>query len=221
MALDPSQQALADRAKAAHEPLDLGACLGRAWDLLKADFWGVLGAMLALMVINGALTLVSMIPILGILVVVLLSPPLGLGAVSWFVARARGGRPGIGVLFSGFSRFGESLALYLVGALLILVGFLFCILPGIYLALAWAAAAPLLADRRGGFWECLEMSRQALTAHFGWLLLFCIMMGLVAASGVLLCGVGLLVTAPLAYLAYAVAYVRLFDGGETPPTLSL
>ena len=216
MALDPSQQALADRAKSAHEPLDIGACLGGAWHLLKADFWGILGAMLVLVVVNGMLTLVSIIPVLGILAVVLLTPPLGLGAVSWLIARARGGRPGVGVLFSGFSRFGESLALYLVSALLILTGLVFCVLPGLYLALAWIAAAPLLSDRRGGFWECLEMSRQALTAHFGWLLLFCIVMGLVAASGVLLCGVGLLVTAPLAYLAYAVAYVRLFDGPDAP-----
>lgn len=216
MALDPSQQALADRAKSAREPLDIGACLGRAWAVLKDDFWGVFGAMLVLMVINGALSLVGMIPFLGILLVVLLGPPLGLGAVTWFVARARGGRPGVDVLFSGFSRFGESLALYLVSAILILVGFLFCFLPGLYLAFAWAAAAPLLSDRRGGFWECLEMSRQALTAHFGWLLLFWLVTALVAVSGVLLCGVGLFVTLPLSYLAYAVAYVRLFDGADAP-----
>lgn len=221
MALDPSQQALADRAKAAHEPLDLGACLGRAWDLLKADFWGVIGGMLVLLLLNGALGVLSFIPFLGPILSLLLGAPLALGAATWFVARARGGQPTVAVLFSGFSRFGEVLAFYLVSGLLILLGLVFCILPGLYLALAWAAALPLLADRRGGFWECLEMSRQALTAHFGWLLLFCIVMGLVAASGVLLCGVGLLVTAPLAYLAYAVAYVRLFDGGETPPTLSL
>ena len=216
MPLNPAQESLVIRAKSAHEPLDIGACLGRAWYLLKADFWGVLAAMIVLLVVNGVLTLVSMIPVLGILVVVLLSPSLGLGAVSWFVARARGGRPSVNVLFSGFSRFGESLALYLVSAFLIVVGLVFCILPGLYLALAWAAAAPLLSDRRGGLWECLEMSRQALTAHFGWLLLFFIVIGLVAASGVLLCGVGLLVTAPLAYLAYAVAYVRLFDGPDAP-----
>lgn len=220
MALEPSQQALADRAKAAHEPLDLGACLGRAWEILKADFWGVIGAMLALLVVNGGLAVLSLIPFIGAILALLLGAPLALSAATWFVARARGGRPGIEVLFSGFSRFGEVLALYLVSGILILVGLVLCILPGLYLALAWAAALPLLADRRGGFWECLEISRQALTAHFGWLLLFWIVTALVAASGVLLCGVGLLVTAPLAYLAYAVAYVRLFDGGETPPALS-
>lgn len=220
MPLDPSQQALVDRAKAAVDPLDVGACLGRAWELLKADFWGVLGGMLVLLLLNGALGVLSIIPVLGWIALVLLGPPLALGAVTWFVARARGGRPGVAVLFSGFSRFGESLGLYLVSGLLILVGLALCILPGLYLALAWGAAFPLLADRRGGFWECMEMSRQALTAHFGWLLLLWLVTALVAAAGILLCGVGLLVTAPLAYLAYAVAYVRLFDGGEAPPALS-
>lgn len=220
MALDPSQQALADRAKAAIEPLDVGACLGRAWDLLKADFGGILGAVLVILVVNGGLAVLSLIPYLGAFLALIVGAPLALGQATWFVARARGGRPGVDVLFSGFSRFGESLALYLVSGLLVLLGLLVCILPGIYLALAWAAALPLLSDRRGGFWECLEISRQALTAHFGWLLLLVLVLSLVAAAGVLLCGVGLLVSAPLAYLAYAVAYVRLFDGPDAPPALS-
>lgn len=216
MSLNSSQQALADRAKAAVDPLDVGACLGRAWELLRADFWGVLGGTLVLLLANGALGVLSLIPFLGWIALVLLGPPLALGAVSWFVARARGGRPGVAELFNGFARFGESLGLYLVSGVLILVGLTLCVLPGLYLAFAWAAAAPLLSDRRGGFWECMEISRQALTAHFGWLLLFWLVTALVASAGILLCGVGVLATAPLAYLAYAAAYVRLFDGTEIP-----
>jgi uncharacterized membrane protein len=212
MPLNPSQQALADQAKSAPSPLEVGACLGQAWALLKADFWGVLGGFLVLLILGGALGVLSLIPLLGLALNVLVAPALGLGAATWLLARARGQRPSVALVFSQFPRFGEALALYLVNALLVLLGLAFCILPGIYLALAWGASWGLLADRRGSFWECMEISRQAVTAHLGWAILLVLVLLLVAASGFLLCGIGALVTVPLAYLAYAVAYTRLFDG---------
>ena len=211
MPLDPAQEALVTQAKQARDPLDAGACLGRAWELLKADFWSLVGGFLVLAVIGGMLSLLGLIPLLGLLLNVLVAPALGLGATAWFLAHARGQRPSVSLIFSQFPRFGEALALYLVSVILIAIGMLFCLLPGLYLAFAWGAAWGLLADRRGGFWDCLEISRRVLTAHFGWVLLLALVLSLVAASGILLCGVGALVTMPLAYLAYAVAYTRLFD----------
>jgi uncharacterized membrane protein len=215
MTLTPEQEALVHRAKAVTSPFDIGSCLGRGWDLLKTDFWGVLGGLLVLLVIVTGLSVLSLIPLVGLLINVLVAPALSLGAVSWFLARARKEPAPLGIIFSGFSRFGEALALYLVMGVLVLVGLLFCILPGIYLAIAWGASWPLLADRRGGFWECMEMSRRAITAHFGWALLLYLVLVLVSIAGILACGLGLIVTVPLAYLAGAAAYLRLFDSEET------
>jgi len=215
MPLNPTQEALVDQAKRAPDPLDVGACLGQAWGLLKGDFWGVLGGVLVLLVLGGALGALSLIPLLGLALNILVAPALGLGAATWFLAHARGRRPSVALIFSQFPRFGEALALYLVNAILVLLGLAFCILPGLYLALAWGASWGLLADRRGSFWECMEISRQAVTAHLGWAILLVLVLSLVAAAGFLLCGIGALVTVPLAYLAYAVAYTRLFDGPAT------
>jgi len=212
MPLNPSQEALVNQAKLARDPLDVGACLGQAWHLLRSDFWGILGGFLILVVLGGAVGVLSLIPFLGIAIGILVAPALGLGAAAWLLARARGQRPSVALLFSQFPRFGEALALYLVNAILVALGLALCILPGLYLALAWGASWGLLADRRGSFWECMEISRRTLTAHLGWAILLVLVLSLVAVSGLLLCGVGVLLTAPLAYLAYAVAYTRLFDG---------
>jgi uncharacterized membrane protein len=217
MPLDPAQEELVQRARDARDPLDVGACLAQAWSELKGDFWGVLGGFLVIIVVGGALGLLSLIPILGLVLNVLVAPALGLGIASWIVARARGQRPSIALIFSQFPRFGEALGLYLVSVVLTALGLLLCILPGIYLALAWGASWMLLADRRGSFWECMEVSRRALTAHLGWLILLVLVLSLVAASGALLCGIGLVVSIPLAYLAYGVAFTRLFDQPRGTP----
>lgn len=214
MTLTPEQEALVQRAKAVVSPFDIGSCLSRGWEILKADFWGMLGAFLVLFVLVIGLSVLSLIPLLGILINVIVAPALSLGAVTWFLARSRNEPAPLGLIFSGFSRFGEALALYLVAGILVLVGLLFCILPGIYLAIAWGASWPLLADRKGGFWECMEMSRRAITAHFGWALLLYLVLSLVGIAGILACGLGLIVTLPLAYFAGAVAYLRLFDSQE-------
>jgi uncharacterized membrane protein len=220
MTLTPEQEALVNRAKAVTSPFDIGSCLAGGWEVLKADFWGMLGAFLVLFVLVVGLSALSLIPLLGILINVIVAPALSLGAVTWFLARARNEPAPLGLIFSGFSRFGEALALYLVVALLVIVGLLFCILPGIYLAIAWGASWPLLADRKGGFWECMEMSRRAITAHFGWALLLYLVLSLVAIAGILACGLGLIVTVPLAYFAGAFAYLRLFDSRDAAPHFS-
>jgi uncharacterized membrane protein len=74
----------------------------------------------------------------------------------------------------------------------------------------------LLADKRGSFWECLEMSRQAVTAHWGWAFLLTIVAQIIANAGLIACFVGVLATMPLYGLMLAAAYRRLF--AETTAT---
>jgi uncharacterized membrane protein len=100
--------------------------------------------------------------------------------------------------------------------LLLCVGFVLCYLPGIYLSIAWMFAWNLLADKRGSFWECLEMSRQAVTAHWGWAFLLTIVAQIIANAGLIACFVGVLATMPLYGLMLAAAYRRLF--AETAAT---
>ena len=39
----------------------------------------------------------------------------------------------------------------------------FCILPAIYLAVAWVFALPLVADKKLFFWSAMELSRKVVT----------------------------------------------------------
>ena len=54
------------------------------------------------------------------------------------------------------------------------------------------------------------MSRQAVTAHWGWALLLLVVGSLLAYAGLIACIIGVLVTMPFYGLMLATAYDRLF-----------
>jgi uncharacterized membrane protein len=195
MSLNPEQLGIVNRAKNAVSPFDIGACLTDGFAALKRDFWNVV--------------LVNLVGLFLCCFIVTL-PPLIIGLVRFNAKAVAGQKGSFDDLFSGFAEFGTSWLMFIVMIVLLGVGFVLCYLPGIYLSIAWMFAWNLLADKRGNFWECLEMSRQAVTAHWGWAFLLTIVAQIIANAGLIACFVGVLATMPLYGLMLAVAYRRLF-----------
>ena len=217
MSLNPEQLGIVNRAKNAVSPFDIGACFNIAFAALKRD---LLNIVLANFVIGLVITLVcglGLIPIIGWIAVILLVPPLVIGFIRFNAKCVRGQTATLGDCFSGFDVFGTSVLSYILMVLLVLVGTVLCILPGIYLAIAYTFVWNLLAERKGSAWECLEMSRQAVTAHWGWALLLLIVASLLAYAGIIACIIGVFVTMPFYGLMLAAAYDRLF--ADQPPQL--
>ena len=201
MSLNPEQLGIVNRAKNAVSPFDIGACLTDGFAALKRDFWNVV--------------LVNLVGLFLCCFIVTL-PPLIIGLVRFNAKAVAGQKGSFDDLFSGFAEFGTSWLMFIVMIVLLSVGFVLCYLPGIYLSIAWMFAWNLLADKRGNFWECLEMSRQAVTAHWGWAFLLTIVAQIIANAGLIACFVGVLATMPLYGLMLAAAYRRLF--AETTAT---
>ncbi len=217
MSLNPEQLGIVNRAKNAVSPFDIGACFNIALAALKRD---LLNIVLANFVIGLVVTLVcglGLIPFIGWIAVILLVPPLVIGFIRFNAKCVRGQPATLGDCFSGFDVFGTSVLSYILMVLLVLVGTVLCILPGIYLAIAYTFVWNLLADRKGSAWECLEMSRQAVTAHWGWALLLLFVASLLAYAGIIACIIGVFVTMPFYGLMLAAAYDRLF--ADQPPQL--
>ncbi len=217
MSLNPEQLGIVNRAKNAVSPFDIGACFNIALAALKRD---LLNIVLANFVIGLVITLVcglGLIPFIGWIAVILLVPPLVIGFIRFNAKCVRGQPATLGDCFSGFDVFGTSVLSYILMVLLVLVGTVLCILPGIYLAIAYTFVWNLLAERKGSAWECLEMSRQAVTAHWGWALLLLFVASLLAYAGIIACIIGVFVTMPFYGLMLAAAYDRLF--ADQPPQL--
>ena len=199
----PDPVGLANEVLARGGEVNLGSCLGRAWDLLKSDFWPVLGASALILLIVGSIGFI-------------VGPLLG-GLFAYYLKKIRRQPAQLGDAFSGFSQMFLPLFLGgLVTGLLVSVGFLACVIPGIYLAVAWQLTLPLVIDKKLGFWDAMEVSRKVVTRHWWSVLLFVIVCWLINLGGVLLFGVGLFVTWPLTMLATAFLYEDLF--GNTAPS---
>src|SRR5262249_35896302 len=81
-----------------------------------------------------------------------------------FLKRIRGQIASVGDLFSGFSsHFGQLLLVGFLTGLLAFIGLFCCLLPGIYLKIAWIFAIALVADKGLEFWSSMELSRKLTT----------------------------------------------------------
>src|SRR5436190_2497533 len=193
----PAADKLAAEIIARDYNVDIGDCFSRSWNLVRDNFWLLVGATAVAKVIAYAL---GFLPALGIPVAVLLALVFQ-GGVQWlFLKRIRGEAADLGDVFAGFSlAFVPLLLAGIVVHVLVGVGLLLCIVPGIYLMVSWRLFVPLLIIDKGlEFWPAMELSRRVVTKHwwecFGLLLLA----GLVGLLGLLGCLVGIFFTMPIA-----------------------
>jgi hypothetical protein len=204
-------EALAAAILARDYHVDIGRCVSRGLDLLLRNFWLMVGGTLVLTIIaNAAMGLLQ-----GVC----------LGCIYLFILRlARGQRVEFGDIFLGFSvAFLQLFLTGLISSILTVFGYVLCILPGIYLTVAWIFALLLVADKKLDFWPAMELSRKVVTKHwwsvFG-LLLVCF---LVVLLGLAACGVGVFVAYPVVFGAIVYAYEDIFNPpaatqSPAPPT---
>lgn len=114
------------------------------------------------------------------------------------------------MIFEGFSIPGKLVVAAILQTLLIVVGFMLLILPGIYLAIGYAMTVPLIVDRKMSPWQAMEMSRKAI--HGKWWKVFGLyfVMGLLAMVSALPLGLGLIWTWPMFIVLGGVVYHSLF-----------
>jgi hypothetical protein len=213
--------------------LDIGYCISRAWELVKRNFWAVVGISLLIMIISavfnqiisllsgpvwrgiiqqrhvtaGGVFVIGVTSVLGSPVYTLLMA----GLFKYYLKLIRAEGASIGDAFAGFSpAAGQLILLGLVSGFLTTLGYLCCIIPGIYLSVSWIFALPLVIDRNLAFWDALELSRRMVSKHWFIVFAFLLVAGLLAACGVLACCVGVFVTMPIASVAILYAYEDIF-----------
>lgn len=122
----------------------------------------------------------------------------------------RGGRIEFRDLFSGGDCFLRLLGANIVGGILMLVGFVLCIVPGYIVLGMLFFAAPLIVERRAGAFEALGESWELGKKNVLMFTLWAFLVTLIASAGSYACYVGLLATIPLQYTMGAIAYRDCF-----------
>jgi hypothetical protein len=212
--------------------LDIGSCISRSWRLATGNFGPLLGiSVLVLLALGGTNQIIGMFSTraweeliarghisaggaLAIGATMVISLPISsifMGGLAWYYLKSiRGEAATLGDAFSGFGpRLGQLVLLGLVQGLLTYLAFFLCVLPCIYVSVAWCFTTALVMDRRMNFWGAMELSRRVVSRH--WFTVFGLMLvaGLVSACGLLACCVGLLLSVPIGMLALIYAYEDL------------
>lgn len=198
--------------------LNIGDTFARAWDLLMDNLGLLIGAaaLVGLLIFG-----VGSVPVVGVATALAFSFLLLGGLNLIFLKCLRGEPVDIGVVFAGFngSLFLPLLLAGVVASALSAVGLMLCVVPGVYLIVAWALFAPLLIiDKRLDFWQGLECSRRVVTRMWWPCFGLFVLSLLVVTAGLLACGVGVFFALPLALAAQVVAYEQIFGETAGAPT---
>jgi uncharacterized membrane protein len=196
----PSTQASSAQAETAVPTgggsFSIGDSLSEGFGFFKANA----GANILFVIIA---VVVGAIPIVGGLLIPLITINFMAGVKNY---RNNGTPMDVGQLFD-FSHAVDKIVGPLVVGILIMIGMLFLIVPGIILALMWAFLYCVLADRPGtSFTEAMKISAAVTKGNRLSIFLFAIVCGLLAFVSMIPLGLGLLVTIPMIQAAMYCAY---------------
>lgn len=196
-----------DRLLSVPVEVDIKSSFVRAWELYKLHPFFFSLYMLLIVSIQGMV--VIYLQAYMIVYSALLAPPLYAGFYLVANKLSRGEEVIYPDFFAGFRFWIPAAVVSLLSQTLIALGLIALIIPGIYLAVSYLFAIPM--GIFGGLdpWAAMEWSRKLITRNwwrFFGLLLILVVLNLL---GLVLAGIGLLLTIPLTFLVLYVVFEEL------------
>jgi hypothetical protein len=187
--------------------VDIKASFARAWELYKAHPFFFSLFMLLIISIQGMV--VIYVQAYMIVYSTLLAPPLYAGFYLVANKISRGEEVIYPDFFGGFRFWIPTAVISLLTQVLIAIGLIALIIPGIYLAVGY-----LFAIQMGIFggldpWSAMEWSRKLITRNWWRFLGLLLVLVVLNALGLLLAGIGLLFTVPLTFLVLYVVFEEI------------
>ena len=185
--------------------IHLGACLSGGWKLFKRNPVNHVVAWL-------------LVGVVGSISAGLLIGPMMVGYMRMMAKEDRGESTQLGDLFRGFDDFVPAFVAGLISSLVLWVGFMLCVLPGLLIAALPMVALYLVATGEGDGVAAFSRAWQVVTKNLMASFVGMLVLGMVGALGLLLCWVGVLVTGPVSMIAmYYLARQLVGDEPELLP----
>lgn len=192
--------------------------LSEAFAVFKAHFGILLGAFIVLAIISAVANKIPVVPLL-------IMPHMVAGFSFLLLAALRGEQPmKFADLFKGFSFYIPVLTAGLITGVLVILGVICLVVPGVILGLMWSQTMFILADdmrevaagRKAAAeisgWGAMQRSAALMHGHKLRLFGYGIVLAMIGVSGALALGFGALITLPFAWLAGASFYKHLVSG---------
>nr|WP_288466149.1 hypothetical protein [uncultured Pseudomonas sp.] len=206
----------------------IGGLLSEGWQLIKGTKGIIIGGFLifyvailvASFVVGGVLGIFSMFSdslaliIIGQLLTTIIasavSYPFFAGLTMVGIRRAAGQPISFNEIFGHFGSLVPLLIAAVLMMLLIYLGMILLLIPGIYLAVAYMLAIPLIVERGLSPWQAMEASRKAITQHWFKVFGLFLLLGLIVSISAIPLGIGLIWTIPLFVMVMGVLYRTIF-----------
>jgi hypothetical protein len=185
----------------------IGDAISEGYDLFRVKMGEFIGYTVVVILISLA---ASFIPFASVVI----GAPLTAG---FFIMAHRiktNGDTDFGVFFKGFDHFVQLILYSIVASILIAIGVVLLILPGIYLAIAYSLAIFFVIFYKMEFWDAMEWSRKVVTKRWWKVFLLIIVLAFINIGGMLAFGIGVLFTIPLSQCALYSAYRQIVKGAD-------
>jgi uncharacterized membrane protein len=192
----------------------IGEVLSEAWKLkdgFKGTYWGALVIFIVInLILAGVFQLIgndtNLMKTIAQAVTAFLTYPLFVGLLMLAIKRSAGVPTSASMVLDYYPKTVPIFLTYLLMMVMIVIGFVLLVFPGIYLAVAYMLALPLLVDKKLGIWEALETSRKAITPCWFRVFGLSLIISVILAISAIPLGIGLIWTLPFAGLAMGIVY---------------
>ena len=144
----------------------------------------------------------------------LLTGPMLVGYMRMIKTEDEGGAIEIADVFKGFDSFVPALLAVLVGSIIVSIGYMLCILPGMLLMAILPTATYLVAVGEMDGIVALRRAWVAVKGNLVGAFLCMLVLGIIGNMGLILCFVGIIVTLPIAFIGSYQMAKQLTDGGS-------
>jgi len=217
-----------DKAIRGEYEFSIGSVLSEAWEKTSGSKWPihlgflyyflvVLAVMFGLGIIMAGLMAVTDEP--GVLILLqlviqlginLIAMPMIMGIVMMGIKRSVDAPISASMVFNNFSKILPLFVTIILMYIMMMIGFLLLVIPGIYLMIAYYMAMPLVVEKGMSPWQAMETSRKAITHRwFSVFALFIVMIIIITISAIPL-GLGMIWTLPMLMIAYGILYRNMF-----------
>lgn len=149
--------------------LSVSSLFSRAWDSFREHMGFILAVFLIYALLTGGWGFFNddLFGGFGSLIMFIIAGPVTAGTYAVALSLIRNERPEIGDMFVGFREFGRAFGVYALSTIAIIVGMIFLIVPGIYLAVALVPAMYLVLEDDLGITDTLRKAFD-MTKGYRW-----------------------------------------------------
>ncbi len=143
----------------------------------------------------------------------LLTGPMMVGYMRMIKVEDEGGKPEIADVFKGFDDFIPALLAVLLSSIIVSIGFMFCVIPGLLVMALVPTAAYLVAVGEKDGINAIKRAFAAVKANLMGAFFCALIVGIVGSLGAILCGVGIFLTLPITFIGMYHMAKQLTNGG--------